>query len=94
MQADDATVFDRLFTGRVAHAVEVGCLAHARRKLVALQNMDCRVAHPLKVIARLYRIEHLADARGLASDDRTALRRARSAPVLDSLHRWCGLTRA
>lgn len=94
VQADAATVFDRLFTGQVAHAVEVGCLAHARRKLVALQDMDCRVAYPLKLIARLYRIEHLADARGLAPDDRAALRRERSAPVLDTLHRWCGLTRA
>ncbi len=94
VQADAATVFDRLFTGRVAHAVEVGCLAHARRKLVALQDLDCRVAYPLTLIARLSRIEHLADARGLAPDDRAALRRARAAPVLDTLHRWCGLTRA
>jgi transposase len=70
VQADAATVFDRLFTGRAAHAVEVGCLAHARRKLVALQDMDCRVAYPLTLITRLYRIEHLADARGLAPDDR------------------------
>jgi transposase len=94
VQADAATVFDRLFTGQVAHAVEVGCLAHARRRLVALQDMDCRVAYPLKLIARLYRIEHLADARGLAPDDRAALRRERSAPVLEKLHRWCRLTRA
>lgn len=94
VQADAATVFDRLFTGQAAHAVEVGCLAHARRKLVALQDTDCRVAYPLTLIARLYRIEHLADARGLAPDDRAALRRQRSAPVLDTLHRWCGLTRA
>ena len=63
VQADAATVFDRLFTGQAAHAVEVGCLAHARRKLVALQDMDCRVAYPLKLIARLYRNEHLAGAR-------------------------------
>ena len=69
-------------------------IAHARRRLVALQDMDCRVAYPLKLIARLYRIEHLADARGLAPDDRAALRRERSAPVLEQLHRWCGLTRA
>jgi len=94
VQADAATVFDRLFTGQVAHAVEVGCLAHGRRRLVALQDMDCRVAYPLKLIARLYRIEHLADARGLAPDDRAALRRERAAPVLEKLHRWCGLTRA
>jgi hypothetical protein len=59
-----------------------------------LQDMDCRVAYPLTLIARLYRIEHLADAQRLAPDDRAALRRERSAPVLETLHRWCGLTRA
>jgi transposase len=55
--------------------------------------MDCRVAYPLRLIARVYRLEHLADARGLAPDDRAALRRARSAPVLERLQRWCVLTR-
>lgn len=94
VQADAATVFDRLFTGAVADAIEVGCLAHARRKLVALQDMDCRVAYPLKLLARVYRLEHLADARGLAPDERAALRQARTAPVLDRLQRWCVLMRA
>lgn len=94
VQADAATVFDRLFTGQAAQAVEVGCLAHGRRKLIALQEMDCRVAYPLKLLARVYRIEHLADARELAPDDRAVLRRDRTAPVMEKLHRWCGLTRA
>jgi transposase len=66
VQADAASVFDRLFNGRVASAVEVGCWSHSRRKLTELQDMDCRVAYPLKLIARLYRIEHLADASDLA----------------------------
>ena len=94
VQADAATVFDRLFTGQAVQAVEVGCLAHGRRKLIALQEMDCRVAYPLKLLARVYRIEHLADARELAPDDRAVLRRDRTAPVMEKLHRWCGLTRA
>jgi transposase len=93
IQADAATVFDRLFTGQVAHAIEVGCLAHGRRRLVALQDMDCRVAYPLKLIARAYRIEHLADARALPPDERAGLRRARTAPVLERLQRWCVVTR-
>ncbi len=93
IQADAASVFDRLFTGQAAHAVEVGCWAHGRRRLVALQDMDCRVAYPLKLIARLYRIEHLADARGLTPEGRTALRQERSAPVLEQLHRWSVVTR-
>ena len=57
VQADAASVFDRLFNGQVASATEVGCWAHARRRLVALKDMDCRVAYPLKLIARMYRIE-------------------------------------
>jgi len=92
VQADAATVFDRLFNGRVASAVEVGCWCHSRRKLRELQDMDCRVAYPLKLIARLYRIEHLADAKGLSPDERAALRQERSQPVLDKLRRWLVVT--
>jgi hypothetical protein len=93
VQADASNVFDRLFTGQVAHAVEVGCWSHGRRRLVAIGDTDCRVAYPLKLIVRLYRIEHLADAQGLTSDGRLALRQERSAPVLGKLQGWCLLTR-
>jgi transposase len=92
VQADASNVFDRLFTGEVARAVELGCWSHGRRRLVALEPTDCRVAYPLRLIARLYRIEHLADARGLTPDARVALRHERSVPVLDQLHRWCVIT--
>jgi len=92
IQADAANVFDRLFNGQAASAIELGCWSHARRKLVALQDMDCRVAWPLKLIARLYRIEHLADARGLAPDERKALRQHRSKSLLQQLERWYVVT--
>lgn len=92
VQADVASVFDRVFNGKVASAEEVGCWAHARRRLVALKDMDCRVAYPLKLIARMYRIERLADARELSLDERTLLRQERSAPVLEKLKRWLVLT--
>ena len=88
VQADAASVFDRLFNGQVASATEVGCWAHARRRLVALKDMDCRVAYPLKLIARMYRIERLGDARELSVDERTLLRKERTRPVLDKLKRW------
>jgi hypothetical protein len=88
IQADAATVFDRLLTGQAASAIELGCWSHARRKLVVLEDMDCRVAYPLKLIARLYRIEHLADARELTPEARAALRQERSQPVLEKLKRW------
>jgi transposase len=94
IQADAASVHDRLFDGQAASAIELGCWAHGRRRLVALQETDCRVAYPLKLIARLYRIEHLADARQLEPEERARLRKERSTAVLDKLHRWLLATRA
>lgn len=88
IQADAHAVFDRLFNGEVASAVEVGCLAHARRHLIELQETDVRVAYPLQLIARLYRLEHLADVRGLTPTERTAFRQERTRPELDKLKRW------
>lgn len=94
IQADAASVFDRLFNGQAASAIEIGCWSHARRRLVALQDTDCRVAYPLKLIARLYRIEHLADARGLLPEERAELRRARASPILERLKNWLVTTGA
>jgi transposase len=94
VQADAANVFDRIFNGQVASAVEVGCWAHGRRRLVDLQDMDCRVAYPLKLIGRLYRIEHLADAKNLSVDQRTSLRKQRSQGILERLKRWLVTTHA
>lgn len=88
IQADAANVHDRLFNGKVASAIELGCWSHGRRRFVALKDTDCRVAYPLKLIARLYRIEHLADARRCTPEERATLRRERSTPVLDKIHRW------
>ena len=87
IQADAASVFDRLFNGHAASAIEVGCWAHARRKFIELRDTDCRAAYPIKLIGRLYRIEHLADLRELDAAGRLALRRERSLPVLDALNR-------
>jgi len=88
IQADAANVFDRLFDGQAASAIELGCWAHGRRRLVALQDTDCRVADPLKLIGRLYRIEHLADAQQRTPEERAELRQERSTPVLEKLKRW------
>ena len=93
LQADASNVFDRLFNGHAASAVELGCWSHARRYLVALEGTDCRVAYPLKLVARLYRIEHLADASDLTPEGRRDLRQQRAAPVLQKLKRWCVATR-
>jgi transposase len=94
IQADAAGVFDRLFNGQAASAVEIGCWAHGRRRLVALQDTDCRVAYPLKLIGRLYRIEHLADAQGLVPEKRAELRKTRASPILERLKQWLVATGA
>lgn len=85
VQADASATFDRLFTGHVARAVDVGCWAHARRPLVDPADTDCRVAHPLQLIRRLYRLEHLADVQQLGPEAHQALRQARTAPVRERL---------
>ena len=88
LQADAASVFDRLYNGAKAHATEVGCWAHARRKFHALKDTDVRVAYPLKLISQLYRVEDLADRRGLDAEAREQLRGERASPILERLDRW------
>jgi transposase len=88
IQADAASVFDRLFNGQAASATEVGCWAHARRRFVDLADSDCRVAYALQLIRRLYRVEHLADAQKLSHEERAQLRGERSVVILDKLKRW------
>jgi len=85
VRADAASVFGRVYNGKARSAIEVACWAHARRRFVDLEETDCRVAYPLQLIARLYRIEHLADARKLSPKDRALLRKTKSVPVLDKL---------
>jgi len=94
IQADASNVFDRLFNGKAASALELGCWCHGRRRLVALQDTDFRVAYPLKLIGRLYRVEHLADARQLDPQARAALRKERSGPTLEKLKSWLVVTAA
>lgn len=92
LQADAANVFDRLFNGKVANAIEVGCWSHARRKYYKLKDSDPRVAIPLKYIQKLFRVERDADQKGLSDVERLALRHKRSRPILSKLKRWILLT--
>jgi transposase len=92
IQADAAGVFDRLYNGQKAAAIEVGCWAHARRKFVALAETDCRVARPLQLIRRVYRLEYLADLEEYTLEQRTAMRNERSRDALDKLKRWLLVT--
>lgn len=92
VQADGANVFDRLYNGEVASAIEVGCWCHGRRRLEAIKDVDCRAAYPLRLIGRLFRIETLANLRGFDADQRKQLRQERSAPTLATLGTWVKAT--
>lgn len=88
LQTDAANIFDRLHNGRAARAIAVGCNAHARRKFVALKDMDARVGYVLQLYGRLYKLERLAKLKKLDSDELRALRQKRSAPIVNKLYRW------
>lgn len=94
VQADASNVFDRAFNGKRAHAIEIGCWAHGRRKFYALVESDPRVAYPLELIGKLYRVESLADRRELSPEERQKLREERSTSILERLQRWITKTAA
>ena len=69
------------------HIVEVGCMAHARRRFfdarqTALQHAETALA----CFGRLYAIERAA--RDREPEERHALRQAEAAPVFDDLRAW------
>lgn len=88
VQADAAGAFEPLF--RMGHAKEAGCWSHARRYFVEALDTDKRAAVALKWIADLFMVER--DAAELSPDDRLALRRERSAPILKDLGGWIAET--
>lgn len=88
VQADAANVFDRLFNGKVANAIEVGCWAHARRKLHELLESDPRVAKPLQRIAAVYRIEKAARLNDMGPETRLDLRRRKATRHVEWLQKW------
>ncbi len=88
VQSDAANIFDRLYNGKAATAIEVGCNSHARRKFFQLKDVDSRVAYPLQLYRRLYKLEELARLKKLDVEQLGAFRQERSRPVTDKLYRW------
>lgn len=63
VQADASNFFDRLFTGRAAIGGGAGLLEPRLLVLGGTRGHGLPRGVRVKLIARLYRIEHLADAR-------------------------------
>ncbi|MCT6073896.1 IS66 family transposase, partial [Escherichia coli] len=86
LQADAYAGYNALYeSGQVT---EAACMAHARRKI-----HDVHVRHPttvtgeaLRRIGELYAIE--AEIRGSPAEERLAVRKARTVPLMQSLYEW------
>ena len=66
---------------------QAGCWAHARRKAVDSRGLLPAIGDAaLELIGRLFAVERQADQPPLSADDRLALRREHSVPVLEQLH--------
>jgi len=86
LQADAYAGYDRIYAG--GKIVEVGCWAHARRKIYEVfESTKSPIAEAaLEFIRDLYAIE--ARIRGGPPDERLAVRKAESVPILDRFHDW------
>ncbi|WP_170901625.1 transposase, partial [Escherichia coli] len=67
---------------------EVACWAHARRKIhdVYIKMPTDITTEALQRIGELYAIE--AEVRGCTAEQRLAARKARAAPLMQSLYDW------
>jgi len=84
---DDYSGYKTLFDRGV---IEIGCMAHARRKLHDLYaNHRSDIAQEgLRYFAALYEIEREARELKLNADGRQQLRQQRSKPVAEALRQW------
>src|SRR6185295_7237041 len=87
---DDYSGYKGLFCEGV---IEIGCLAHARRKFHDLwvNHKSPLAEEALQLFAKLYEIER--EARELSSDERRRMRQLQSKPIADKLREWLQLHR-
>lgn len=75
---------------RKVHAAvtEAACMAHARRKIhdVHVRHPTAVTAEALNRIGMLYAIE--LEIRGSPAEERLAVRKSRTAPLMQSLYDW------
>jgi transposase len=90
MQADAYAGFNGLYVAgrKPGPIVEAACWAHGRRKLFELAELQKApiAIEAVKRIDALFAIER--EINGLAPDQRVAIRRERSKPLVDDLEKW------
>lgn len=84
---DDYKGYDALFRGGVT---EVGCMAHARRKLHSLHvnEKSAIAAEALELYGALYGVEREAKELALDAEGRRELRQRKAKPVAEALRAW------
>ena len=86
LQADGYAGYSKIYDGGLV--VEAACMAHARRRFFDLYELHKSplAAEALDRIGELYAIEK--EIRGRLPDERRAVRRKRSRPLLDAMRPW------
>jgi transposase len=88
VQGDADTIYDPLFKS-ATHLVEVGCMAHCRRKFFDACDTDRdRGRHAIALFREIYAIEAEMKAGGLSPGQRTIARRELTKPLLAAFHAW------
>jgi transposase len=92
LQADGYAGFNRLYDS--GGIIEAACWAHVRRKFFDLHQAHASpvAKEALDRIGELYGIQK--EIRGRPPSERTAIRQARSRPLLDAMHVWLKATMA
>ena len=86
LQADAYAGYDALYKNNI---IEVGCMAHARRKFVEATKGTKEIGAPnkaLRYIRELYKVEE--EAKDLDDESRRKLRLEKSKPILEEFKQW------
>jgi transposase len=92
-EADAKT--DAKTDAKSARVIELGCMAHARRKFFELHaaNGSPIALEALNRIAALYAVEKFAAENNFSSIERAKLRQTQAQPLLDEMKTWLTATR-
>ena len=86
LQADAYSGYDALYDAPGSQIIEIGCLAHARRKFSESMDSSPKLASEvLGSIRELYRLEDKADIDNVDLAERLRIRQESSKPIVNAL---------
>lgn len=87
-QVDCDTIYDPMFKA-APHLIEVGCMAHCRRRFFDARETDRdRARTALEMFRDIYRVEAEMKKDGRTAEQRTGVRREITKPLLETLNVW------